>query len=92
MQSLIVVHSQPETRERERGIFERADWDEGARTLTLSVRSDSAEATMALHWLTAPEWLALLDRAGFEVTDLWGWFNHRPYTDGEDMIFGCALR
>ena len=31
--------------EREPGIFERADWDEGSRTLSLSVRRDEAETT-----------------------------------------------
>ncbi|HET9938738.1 MAG TPA: class I SAM-dependent methyltransferase, partial [Gaiella sp.] len=35
--------------ERERGIFERADWDEQARTLSLSVRSAEQSATMHLH-------------------------------------------
>ena len=50
--------------EREPGIFERADWDEGSRTLSLSVRSDAAETTFGLHWLSAPEWLRLLDEAG----------------------------
>lgn len=78
--------------ERERGIFERADWDESARTLTLSVRSGDAAATMHLHWLGAAEWLALLDRAGFDVDSLWGWFDRRPYTGGEDMVFVCRRR
>ena len=41
--------------EREPGIFERADWDESTRTLTLSVRSGDAAAVV--H---AP--LALADR------------------------------
>ena len=44
--------------EREPGIFERADWDEGARTLSLSVRSDDGSATtFGLHWLSVAEWL-----------------------------------
>ena len=68
--------------EREPGIFERADWDEGSRTLTLSVRSGDAAASFALHWLGAPEWLTLLDQAGFEVEALYGWFDRRPF-DGE---------
>jgi len=75
--------------EREPGIFERADWDESARTLTLSVRSGESAATMQLHWLSATEWLQLLDEAGFDVEALWGWFDRRPYTGGEDMIFVC---
>ena len=53
--------------EREPGIFERADWDEGSRTLSLSVRSDEAETTFGLHWLSAPEWLRLLDAAELDV-------------------------
>jgi SAM-dependent methyltransferase len=75
--------------ERERGIFERADWDESTRTLTLSVRSDEAEATMALHWLGAPEWHALLERADFAIDALYGWFDRRPFGSGEDMVFVC---
>jgi SAM-dependent methyltransferase len=75
--------------EREPGIFERAVWDEGTRTLSLSVRSDDTEATFGLHWLSAPEWLRLLDDAGFEVEALYGWFDLRPYAGEEDMIFVC---
>jgi SAM-dependent methyltransferase len=73
--------------EREPGIFERAVWDEGTRTLSLSVRSDGTAATFGLHWLSAPEWLLLLDEAGFEVEALYGWFDLRPYDREEDMIF-----
>ena len=75
--------------EREPGIFERAVWDEGSRTLSLSVRSGDASATFGLHWLSAPEWLLLLTRAGFEIEALYGWFDSRPYEDEEDMIFVC---
>ena len=75
--------------EREPGIFERANWDEPQRTLTLEVRSGESTATMALHWLGAPEWLALLDAAGFEIEAMYGWFDRRPYADDEDMIFVC---
>jgi SAM-dependent methyltransferase len=73
--------------EREPGIFERADWDTGSRTLTLSVRGRSGEATMALAWLSADEWRALLERAGFEVEALYGWFDRRPFSGGEDMVW-----
>jgi len=75
--------------EREPGIFERAVWDEGSRTLSLSVRSTGVEATFGLHWLSEAEWLALLERAGFEVEAFHGWFDLRPYEGGEDMIFVC---
>jgi SAM-dependent methyltransferase len=73
--------------EREPGIFERADWDEGSRTLSLSVRSGDDTTTFGLHWLSRPEWLRLLDEAGFEVEAVYGWFDLRPHVDEEDLIF-----
>ena len=42
--------------EREPGIEERADWDEQARTLTLSVRGPAGATTMTLAWISAAEW------------------------------------
>ncbi len=78
--------------EREPGIFERADWDEGSRTLSLSVRSDDSETTFGLHWLSAPEWLRLLDEAMLDVEALYGWFDLRPHGDDEDMIFVTRKR
>ena len=78
--------------EREPGIFERAVWDEGSRTLSLSVRSGDSEATFGLHWLSAPEWLRLLDEAGFEVVQFYGWFDGRSYDGEEDMVFVCRRR
>ena len=53
--------------EREPGIFERADWDAGTRTLRLSVRSGEKAASMELHWLSAIEWRRLIDEAGYDV-------------------------
>ena len=73
--------------EREPGIFERADWDTHSRTLTLSVRGPEGETTMALAWLSAVEWRELLDRAGFEVDALYGWFDRRPFRGGEDQVW-----
>jgi SAM-dependent methyltransferase len=73
--------------EREPGIFERADWDEQERTLTLSVRGPGGEATMRLAWISAREWRAALVEAGFDVERVYGWFDYRPYTGGEDMVF-----
>jgi SAM-dependent methyltransferase len=73
--------------EREPGIFERADWDEQARTLTLSVRGPEGAATMSLAWISHDEWQALLAGTGFEVEAAYGWFNRKPYRGGEDMIF-----
>jgi len=78
--------------EREPGIQERAVWDEGSRTLSLSVRSDDVSATFGLHWLSEPEWLRLLDDAGFDVVALYGWFDRRPFAGEEDMIFDCVRR
>jgi SAM-dependent methyltransferase len=78
--------------EREPGIFERADWDEGERTLTLSVRRGEEASTMLLAWLSPPEWRLLLDRAGFDVDEQWGWFDRRPYAGGEDVVFSATRR
>ena len=78
--------------EREPGIFERADWDQGERTLTLSVRRGDEASTMELAWLSPPEWRLLLDRAGFEVDHQWGWFDRRPYAGGEDVVFAATRR
>ena len=76
--------------EREPGIFERADWDVGERTLTLSVRRGEESATMHLAWVSAPEWARLLERAGFAIEVLYGWFDRRPYAGGEDFIFAAT--
>ena len=73
--------------EREPGIFERADWDSRARTLTLSVRGDSGATTFTLAWLSPDEWRGLLERAGFQVIGCFGWFDRRPYRGGEDTVW-----
>lgn len=73
--------------EREPGIFERAVWDPADRTLTLTVRGKGSETTMALAWLSAAEWRALLEGSGFEVEACYGWFDRRPYTGDEDMVW-----
>ena len=74
--------------EREPGIWERAVWDTGARTLTLSVRGDgSAAATMALAWIEPEEWRVLLEETGFEIEACYGWFDRSPFTGGEDTIW-----
>jgi SAM-dependent methyltransferase len=78
--------------EREPGIFERADWDEGARTLTLSVRRGEEASTMALAWLSPAEWRQLLDLADFDLEAQWGWFDRRPYAGGEDVVFAAIRR
>ena len=73
--------------EREPGIYERAQWDEAGRTLTLSVRGPEGAATMSLAWLSRGEWQQLLEETGFEVEACYGWFDRAPYRGGEDMIF-----
>jgi SAM-dependent methyltransferase len=73
--------------EREPGIFERADWDAERRTLVLSVRGGEAYSSMSLAWLSPAEWHALLERAGFTVLETYGWFDRRPYEDGEDTVW-----
>jgi SAM-dependent methyltransferase len=78
--------------EREPGIFERADWDLEARTLTLSVRGPGGATTMALAWLSPPEWRDLIERAGFEIEALYGWFDGRPYAGGEDTVWIARRR
>jgi len=78
--------------EREPGIEELAVWDEGSRTLRLSVRSTDVSATFGLHWLSLPEWLSLLDRARLEADAVYGWFDRRPHGGEEDMVFVCRRR
>jgi SAM-dependent methyltransferase len=78
--------------EREPGIFERADWDEVERTLTLSVRRGEEASTMLLAWLSPPEWRQLLDRAGFDLEAQYGWFDRLPYAGGEDVVFAATRR
>jgi SAM-dependent methyltransferase len=78
--------------EREPGIFERADWDEGSRTLTLSVRSDGSLTSFGLHWLSVPEWLRLLDEANLAADAVFGWFDRHPHDGDEDMIFVTRAR
>lgn len=73
--------------EREPGIFERAEWDSQARTLTLSVRGESGETSFVLAWLSNDEWWALLEQAGFQVVGCYGWFDRRPYSGGEDTVW-----
>jgi SAM-dependent methyltransferase len=77
--------------ERERGIWERADWNEETRTLVLRVRDATAESEMSLAWLSMPEWRRLLAEEGYEVDSLYGWFDRSPWTGGEDSIWICRL-
>ncbi|MGZ4414383.1 MAG: class I SAM-dependent methyltransferase, partial [Gaiellaceae bacterium] len=74
-----IAQTQGRWLEREPGIFEHAVWDESARTLTLTVRGDERETTMALAWLSPDEWRGLLEQAGFEIEACYGWFDRTPY-------------
>ena len=82
-----IEQTQAQWLEREPGIFERAIWDEEARTLTLTVRGHETETTMALAWLSAEEWRRLLEEACFEIEASYGWFDRRPFTGGEDTVW-----
>jgi SAM-dependent methyltransferase len=75
--------------EREPGIFERADWDEDARRLVLSVRGRGAETSLSLAWVSVTEWRVMLDEEGFTVEGLYGWFDRRPWAGHEDSIWVC---
>jgi SAM-dependent methyltransferase len=75
--------------EREAGIWERADWDLATRTLILRVRGETGDAEMSLAWLSVPEWQEHLAAAGFEVEELYGWFDRTPWDGGEDSIWVC---
>lgn len=76
--------------QREPGIFERADWDEPSRTLTLSVRGGASAGTFTLNWLEEAGWRALLAQAGLTVDALYGWFDRRLFDGGEDMVWSCT--
>jgi SAM-dependent methyltransferase len=73
--------------EREPGIWERAEWDEATRVLTLSVRGEVGETSMQLAWLPPERWSELLAQAGLELVALYGWFDRRPYAGGEDTVW-----
>ena len=75
--------------EREPGIYELADWNEDARTLTLSVRGPSSGATMALSWISRDEWQQLLEETGFTVEACYDWFDRTPFRGSEDMVFAA---
>ncbi len=75
--------------EREPGIWERADWDEGGRRLVLRVRGEGGESEMSLAWLSVREWIELLMDEGFVVEALYGWFDRSPWRGGEDSVWVC---
>ncbi len=82
-----IAQTQGRWLEREPGIWERADWDERERVLTLSVKGDAGEASMRLAWIEPDRWRELLGNAGFEVLECYGWFDRTPYWGGEDTVW-----
>jgi SAM-dependent methyltransferase len=68
--------------EREPGIWERARWDASRRELELSVRTETAEAAMDLWWLEPDDWRTLLDEAGYDRVEAYGWFDRTPLLAG----------
>jgi len=78
--------------EREPGIFERADWDEGRQSLTLRVRGRGTGAELRLAWLSVSQWRELLGSEGFVVDALYGWFDRSPWERHEDSIWLCRVR
>ena len=73
--------------EREPAIWERAHWDEERRVLTLDVSGEAGTTSMRLAWLPPDRWRALLERAGFQILDCYGWFDRRPYAGDEDTVW-----
>ena len=73
--------------EREPGILERADWDQNAQTLTLSVRGRTGESSKTLWWLEPQRWQALIAESGLTLEACYGWFDRRPYDGGEDSVW-----
>lgn len=78
--------------EREPGIFERADWDERAKRLTLRVRGRGTGAELQLAWLGVDDWRELLVGEGFIVDAVYGWFDRRRWDGHEDSIWVCRRR
>lgn len=73
--------------EREPGIWERAEWDPSSRRFVLAVRGEHGETSMALAWATPERWRELLEQAGFERIECYGWFDRSRYRGGEDTVF-----
>jgi SAM-dependent methyltransferase len=79
--------------ERERGIFEHATWRPDDRSLTLTVRTATAEATMELWWAEPAGWRRLLEAAGYGEIESYGWFDRSPLLAGStDSVWVSAGR
>ena len=74
--------------EREPEIYERALWDEPGRTVELAVRTAAGTATMRLWWVEPEAWRGLLQLAGFQRIERYGWFDRRrPRPDDADSVW-----
>ena len=51
------------------------------------LRGPSGETEMAIAWLPTERWRELLEEAGFEEIELFGWFDRRRYRGGEDSVW-----
>ncbi len=79
--------------EREPGIFERAHWDVATSTLELEVTAPGRVARMDLAWLSPESWRRLLETAGFEQIEAYGWFDRRPCAEGDtDSVWLARCR
>jgi SAM-dependent methyltransferase len=53
----------------------------------IDITLDSGD-TISLWWATRNEWLGLIDVAGLEVEELYGWFDRRPFDDeAREFVF-----
>ena len=82
-----VVETHGRWLEREKGIWERAEWNVDERTLDLSVKGAAGTTTMRLAWVSPDEWRSLLEGAGFAIEACYGWFDRDPYAGGEDSVW-----
>ena len=75
--------------EREPGIFERADWDEDARTARAQrARRAAPRPALSLAWVSVAEWRVLLGEEGFVVEGLYGWFDRTPVGRARGLDLG----
>ena len=65
----------------------------GDARLVLTVRAGGCEAMMDLWWAEAAEWRRLLERAGFDEIECFGWFDRRPLqADSPDSVWLARCR
>jgi ubiquinone/menaquinone biosynthesis C-methylase UbiE len=57
----------------------------------LDITLDSGDA-ISLWWLNRSEWEGLIDIAGLEVEDLYGWFDRRPFDESSEEFVWVARK